>query len=218
VQSEAAPESFTGYPAQPATFAKRSERYDEPSRSSRRPEPEDDERRNGFAAAMPFAGWALAAGLAFAAFYQYNARIDAESKMHAMSNEVAQVQTDSAQARAVLESLTDPSAQVVTLTRDSSTPAAPNGKAMYMPDKGILTFCASNLEPLQPYKTYELWLIPADGRDPIPAGMFKPDAHGNAAVLLPELPKGVPAKAFGVTIEDAGGAQTPTMPIILAGA
>jgi anti-sigma-K factor RskA len=72
--------------------------------------------------------------------------------------------------------------------------------------------------PLQPYKTYELWLIPADGRDPIPAGTFKPDDHGNASLMLPELPRGVTAKAFGVTIEDDGGAQTPTMPIILAGA
>ena len=89
------------------------------------------------------------------------------------------------------------------------------GKAIYMPDKGMLTFIATGLDPLQPYKTYELWLIPADGRDPIPAGTFKPDDRGNASVLMPELPKGVAAKAFGVTVEDDGGAQTPTMPIVL---
>jgi anti-sigma-K factor RskA len=37
-------------------------------------------------------------------------------------------------------------------------------------------------------------------------------------VVLPPLPKGVEAKAFGVTVEDEGGATTPTLPIILVGA
>jgi len=212
---------FTGYAAQTPGFATRSETYTEPlaPRSIRRsiPEEEDDERRNGFAAAMPFVSWALAVGMAFAALYQYNARMDTENKMRALSAEMVQLQIDSHQASAVLQTLTDPTAQRVTLTKDA-TPPVPMGKADYMPDKGMLTFIGSNLEPLQPYKTYELWLIPADGRDPIPAGTFKPDEHGNASVLMPELPKGVAAKAFGVTVEDAGGAQSPTMPIILAGA
>jgi len=34
---------------------------------------------------------------------------------------------------------------------------------------------------------------------------------------MPPLPKGVEAKAFGVTVEDEGGATVPTPPIILAG-
>jgi anti-sigma-K factor RskA len=84
--------------------------------------------------------------------------------------------------------------------------------------KGTLIFLASNLQPLQPAKTYELWLIPAgEGQNAIPAGTFHPDARGNANVIMPPLPKGVEAKAFGVTIEDEGGSATPTQPIILAG-
>ncbi|MGA7857108.1 MAG: anti-sigma factor, partial [Terracidiphilus sp.] len=63
-----------------------------------------------------------------------------------------------------------------------------------------------------------LWVIPANGNAPIPAGLFRPDAAGNASVVLPPLPKGVPAKAFGVTVEKAEGSATPTAPIILAGA
>jgi len=62
-------------------------------------------------------------------------------------------------------------------------------------------------------------LIPAvAGQSPIPAGTFRPDARGNASVIMPTLPKGVEAKAFGVTVEDEGGASTPTLPIILVGA
>jgi anti-sigma-K factor RskA len=67
------------------------------------------------------------------------------------------------------------------------------------------------------YKTYELWIIPQDGTAPIPAGTFHPDDQGNASVVLPDLPKGIAAKAFGVTIEPEGGSQTPTLPIIMAG-
>jgi len=36
-------------------------------------------------------------------------------------------------------------------------------------------------------------------------------------VVLPELPKGIVAKTFGVTIEDGEGSQLPTMPIVLKG-
>jgi len=62
-----------------------------------------------------------------------------------------------------------------------------------------------------------LWLIPADGRNPIPAAVFHPDNHGNASVILPGLPPGLPARDFAVTVEDEGGAQTPTLPYVLAG-
>jgi anti-sigma-K factor RskA len=66
-------------------------------------------------------------------------------------------------------------------------------------------------------KTYELWLIPANGQAPIPAGLFQPDANGTASVVFPSLPVGIDAKAFGVTVEDAQGAATPTLPIVMSG-
>ena len=55
------------------------------------------------------------------------------------------------------------------------------------------------------------------GKAPVPAGTFQPDQTGYASVVLPTLPPGIAAKAFGVTIENAGGATSPTLPIILAG-
>ncbi len=214
------PTAFAGYAAQTSAFAGRS--GSRPSavpqqRTTRRESAEEESSRSGFGAAMAYLGWALAAGLSFALFTQYNQRMAADNSLHVAQQDMARDAAESAQARAVLDTLTNPTAQRVILTPDSTTPA-PTGRATYMPDKGMLTFIASKLTPLQPYKTYELWLIHADGRDPIPAGTFKPDDRGNASVLLPELPKGVAAKAFGVTIEDDGGAQTPTMPIVLAGA
>ena len=116
-----------------------------------------------------------------------------------------------------MEILKDPSATRVTLTRSKEAPV-PQGKVTYVADKGALLLVASNLDPLDTYKVYELWLIPANGQAPLPAGTFHPDAHGNASLVLPQLPAGLVAKAFGVTVEDEGGSQTPTMPILLSGA
>jgi anti-sigma-K factor RskA len=57
----------------------------------------------------------------------------------------------------------------------------------------------------------------ASGADAVPAGIFKPDLNGNASVVMPDLPKGVQAKGFAVTIEDDGGTKQPTLPIVLVG-
>ncbi|HWW97483.1 MAG TPA: anti-sigma factor [Edaphobacter sp.] len=171
--------------------------------------------------ALPWVGWALAAGLALTAGKLYRdgeaMRESMRGAMSAQANTIDRLTADVAAARQVAETMTDSSAMRVTLTK-GKTAAVPQGKATYVASKGALIFTASNLEPLQPGKTYELWLIPAAaGVSPIPAGTFRPDERGNASVIMPTLPKGVEAKAFGVTVENEGGATTPTQPILLAG-
>jgi hypothetical protein len=185
---------------------------------------EEDEPKPGmistlFSRVFPWIGWAAAAGFAIAAGSLYHEREAQRARLAAQASTIDRLSADAAGARQLLDTITDPSAKQVTLTRTSAPPSAPvpQGRTTYVAEKGALIFLANSLEPLEKYKTYELWLIPADGRDPIPAGTFHPDARGNASVILPPLPKGIEAKAFGVTIEDEGGSQTPTMPIVLAG-
>jgi anti-sigma-K factor RskA len=125
-------------------------------------------------------------------------------------------QQANARAQMVMDLLSAPDAQHVMLTAAKSKPT-PMAKTVYMASKGALLMQASNLDPLPGNKTYELWVIPMKGA-PMPAGMFRPDAAGNASVVMPDMPKGIEAKAFGVTIENAGGSATPTLPIVLAGA
>ena len=182
-------------------------------------EEEKKPKLNLVAKIFPWIGWAVAAGLAVAVGNLYHERDALQSSMTAQSGQIEKLSADAASAKQLIEAMTDPSAKRFTLTKASTpqAPPQPQGRVTYMPEKGTLIFTASNMEPLQVYKTYELWLIPADGRDPIPAGTFHPDERGNASVVMPPLPKGVEAKAFGVTIEDDGGSQTPTMPIIMAG-
>lgn len=121
-----------------------------------------------------------------------------------------------ARAQAILDLLTAPAARHVELTAAKARPA-PTARAVYLASKGALLMQASNLNAVPAGKTYELWVIPTQGA-PLPAGLFRPDEAGNASVVLPDIPKGVEAKAFGVTIEQAGGSSTPTAPIVLQGA
>ncbi|HVU47044.1 MAG TPA: anti-sigma factor [Terracidiphilus sp.] len=137
-------------------------------------------------------------------------------ELHATSHELAEQTVENRHAHEVLDLLTAPKAQHVLLTA-GSVPPAPTARTVYLPSRGALVMEASNLKPLPSDKTYELWVIPASGAAPIPAGLFQPDASGSASVIMPDIPWYVPAKAFGVTVEHWGGSATPTTPVILAG-
>jgi anti-sigma-K factor RskA len=130
----------------------------------------------------------------------------------ASAHQLAELQ----RAREVVSTLTATDAMRVTLVA-AKTPPQPQGKAIYVRDRSSLIFLASNFQPLPPQKAYELWLIPTNGA-PIPAGVFKPDAHGSATVINPPLPPGVQAKAFAITVEPESGSSAPTMPIVMIGA
>lgn len=173
-------------------------------------------RSGPIARVLPWLGWAIAAGIAIesSALYQQTRRL--QNSIAVQQAQLAQTMTADQFSNLVMETLKNPSAQNVVLTPNEGK-IPPQGRATYDPRKGSLIFIASNLEPLQPYKTYELWLLPADGHAPIPAGIFHPDAHGNASVILPQLPAGTAAKGFGVTVENGLGSPTPTSAIILKG-
>ena len=133
-----------------------------------------------------------------------------------LHGEFTQQQSEVQHARELLAMFTAPDAMHVTLVASKTKPQ-PQGKAMYLRDRGALLFMASNMTPLPPNKVYELWLLPMSGA-PIPAGTFKPNGSGSAMVMDPPLPKGVEAKAFAITVESEGGSTTPTMPIVMMGA
>jgi hypothetical protein len=182
----------------------------------------EEPRRSRAAGAVAWLGWPIAAAVAVVAGLQFHQRQILQSDINDMSAKVTQSASDAAKAQDVLKTLTDQGALQVTMRIPvpEGVPAShlPEGHTAYLAEKGSLVFVASNLLQLQPYKTYELWVLPAEkGRDPIPAGTFKPDEKGNASVVLPDLPKGVAAAGFGVTIEDDGGSKQPTMPIVLVG-
>ena len=142
--------------------------------------------------------------------------VAAHLKIAALEQQAARMQALMERYRNVADVLTAPDAAHFTLVSAPVRPV-PTGRAIYLQKRAALVFVASNLNPVPAGKAYELWLLPASGAAPIPAGLFKPDARGSATVLTPPLPAGVEAKGFAVTIENEGGSQTPTMPIVMVG-
>ena len=171
-------------------------------------------KRAAFTAWIP---WALAAALALVAVTMGVRMISLNREVANQSRQIAGFAATESRAQQVLDVLTARESQHIVLTASKAAPV-PTARAVYLPSRGGLIFQASNMGPLPENKTYELWVIPANGSAPIPAGLFRPDASGSASIVLPPLPSGVAAKALGVTIERAEGSSTPTAPIILAGA
>jgi anti-sigma-K factor RskA len=124
---------------------------------------------------------------------------------------------DSAQLAQLMELLTSPHAQRVALHQVPVASPPPEGRVVYEARTGKLLMTASNLHPLPAGKIYELWILQPGGKKPLPAGTFAPDSAGNAAMILAQAPAGLTVQGFGVTIENAGGSDTPTLPIVLSG-
>lgn len=161
-------------------------------------------------------GWASAGAALLLAAYMGNTAHDLRQQLDAQRYQVTQLSAQAARAQQIFDVLNSQTAKRVALT-EVKRAAQPTAHVIYESGKGALIFVASDLRPVKANKTYELWLIPASGQTPIPAGLFRPDVNGTASVVLPPLPTGVDAKAFGVTIENAEGATTPTLPIVMSG-
>jgi anti-sigma-K factor RskA len=162
-------------------------------------------------------GWIAAAAMVVivAFLWNQNARLKSGAEESVALTEQQRAQL--AEARRIVGTLLAKDAMHVSVLPVGMKSPPPEGKAIYSRESNGLIFVASNLRPLPAQKAYELWLIPTQGA-PIPAGTFKPDAHGGAMVVNPPLPAGVEAKAFAITIEPEQGSTTPTMPIVMIGA
>ncbi len=166
---------------------------------------------------LGWAGWAVAAAVAVVALGLHRERDALRYSLATQTQETAALESNVHALQQMFHGLSGPAAVKVSLTvpKAQATPAA---RATYDQSTGTLLLQAGNMAPLPAGKVYELWLIPADGKSPIPAGTFQPDAKGNANLLIAGMRNPVTAKAFGITVEHAGGSSTPTLPIVLAGA
>jgi len=169
--------------------------------------------RRGLSWALIPAVVALALLFAVGNLWRENGELhDNLSKMAGLyQNTTAQL----AQAEEKLRLLSAPDAMQVSLSPQSD-PRKPHATTIYSPSQKRLMLVATGLTALPPGKAYELWLIPMEGA-PMPAGMFKPDEHGNAKMVDHVMQQGVLAKAFAVTVEDETGSDKPTSPILIVG-
>jgi anti-sigma-K factor RskA len=135
------------------------------------------------------------------------------AELEQLQLELARTNKDLAEAKMIRDLMHAPDAWPLTLV-SKKTPPQPQMKMIYSQQKGSLFLLATNTPALPENKIYQLWLMPADGSAPMPAGWFKPDGKGNG-MMFHKMSSGVAAKGFAVTVENAGGSQTPTMPIVM---
>ncbi len=161
-------------------------------------------------------GWMLAVVFLAAALWLAHHMAWVRREVDVARGNAAQLQLQLDHANELVDVLTSQESKHVVLT-ETRQPAHPGGEVSWLASKGALVFVAGGLKPLPAGKTYELWLVPAAGQAPIPAGMFQPDADASATVVLPPLPAQTQAKRFLVTVEASGGSTTPSLPIVMQG-
>lgn len=159
--------------------------------------------------------WAAAAAMVAVLTLLLRQNTDLRQRVAALEASSTGQQKQLLQAKELIATLTSADAVHFTLVA-GKTPPQPQGKAIYIRSTSTLVFLASNMPELPPQKTYELWLIPTSGA-PIPAGLFRPDRHGSAALIKPPLPTGVEAKTFAITVEPGAGSAAPTSTPIMVG-
>ncbi len=89
--------------------------------------------------------------------------------------EALRQERENTRARAVLDLLTAPDTLKVTLVSEVARPL-PQGRAFDQLRKGLVF--AANLPALPSNRTYQLWLVPVEGK-PLSAGVFHADTEGN---------------------------------------
>jgi anti-sigma-K factor RskA len=97
----------------------------------------------------------------------------------------------------------------------AAQPGEPEGRAgvLYNARMGMV-MCAAQMLPPPPGKSYQLWLVPAQGA-PVSLGVFS--AKQVRVAMTAHVPPGMTAKAFAVTMEPEGGMPQPTGPKVLVG-
>jgi anti-sigma-K factor RskA len=169
------------------------------------------------------AGWfgrmapALAVGFALLLIAVGYDDLRKRAQVAPLLSELQNERINAAQFSQLMELLTSGQAQRVALHETPAKTPPPEGRVVYSARNGKLLLTAQNLHPLPAGKVYELWILQPNGGKPLPAGTFAPDSRGNAAMILADEPANLAVAGFGVTIENEGGAQTPTLPIVLSG-
>jgi anti-sigma-K factor RskA len=186
-----------------------------PALPSARPVPEARAVSRGNFWKWASLGWAcVAAALLAVAILTgiENRRVDHE--LTSLQMLVGEREQELARTRGVLDLLRSVGTVRVRLMSGAMKPLQ-EGRVFYHPKKGLLFF-ASNLPPLDEGKSYQLWYVPTEGA-PSSAGVFAPDARGNATMMMASAAMSGNPKAFAVTIEPEGGVAAPSGPEVLAG-
>ena len=133
---------------------------------------------------------------------------DARARATAAEQRAIDAQQAIAGTRVTVAVLTAPDVARIDLAGQSPVAPRASARAFWSRSRGMV-FTASNLPALPPGRVYQLWVV-TDQPAPISAGLLTPDAQGSVNETF-NTPSDIPQPvALAVTIEPAGGAQSPS--------
>jgi anti-sigma-K factor RskA len=124
------------------------------------------------------------------------------------------LQNQLAQAQQMLALLQTPGLRAASIPKADTGPATAQATLFMAPGSTTGWLAVNGLTPLDASQTYQFWLI--RGGQPVPAGTFNVDASGSGRLLVHS---GEPIGNFeqaGITIEPAGGSQTPNLATLVS--
>lgn len=159
------------------------------------------------------------ATLVFAALdgWLWSRNIAAARQIDGLQSQLALAQTQSREIAHVSadadEMLGAPGTMHVALAQQ---PGEPQGRAgvLYNAHMGM-AMCVGQLPPPPAGKTYQLWLVPMQGK-PMSLGVYS--GSERTMEMMAHVAPGTAAKAFAFTVEPLGGMPQPTGPKVLVGA
>jgi anti-sigma-K factor RskA len=98
-----------------------------------------------------------------------------------------------------------------------TAPASPaSGRYLWSDEEKLGVLFLINLPQLSENGVYQLWLL-REGGTPVSGGTFTPQADGSARLMVRTSDLGGTVTGMAITVEPAGGSETPTGEIVLQG-
>ena len=143
------------------------------------------------------------------------ARNDAQAALQNMTQSTTQLEQQLAARDSLVAAMSGAKVTVVELASTSNLP--PGAKMFWDRMANRWTLVTHDLKPVQPGRTYQLWLVTAKA-EKISAGTFNTDASGRAVVQATYALAERELAAIAITEEPTGGSPQPTGAILVAGA
>jgi anti-sigma-K factor RskA len=134
-----------------------------------------------------------------------------QSKISALNEQVA---TQSKSIDELIRNLPQTNQSDVITVSLKSTEAQPRplGQLIANPHDTSAVLVISGLPPLEPGKTYQVWLI---GNAPVSAGLLTVDEHGQSVLIVTSKEAIGSFNSLGISIEPEGGSEQPTGEIVV---
>ena len=158
-------------------------------------------------------GWAVAAALAVTSLYSYMAMRAAHGDLERLREQLTSVRTEAARSRKVLAVVLSRDAKYIRL---STSPNEPVFRAFWGAAAGLV-LTGADVPSLKQGRTFQLWVVPKAGGNPVSAGVFAPQPDGQVLLIAETRLGPGDAAALAISDEPEGGSPQPTTKPVFVG-